>query len=116
MQLLALRLLVVNKIHLPHVVRPDGHGAVNCKFGLYPPFRRLMTELHAQFLVHAIDYPDVHALDFAVEQDVNASTTILVLRFTDLPDPRRHGTLIGEAGFVVERRAVKAVGPTNLSN
>lgn len=37
-------------------------------------------------------------------------------RLTDLLDPFRHGSLIGAAGLVVERRAVESSGLTSLSD
>lgn len=49
-----------------------------------------------------------------VEQDVTASVNIPDPRLADLPDPLGHGSLIGAAEFVVQRRTVKPDGPTSL--
>ena len=53
---------------------------------------------------------------FAIQQDVDPSVTISDTRFADLPDPLRHGSLIGAAGLIVKRRTIEPDGPTSLSD
>jgi hypothetical protein len=75
-----------------------------------------VPELHAQLSVNAIDFLDFDVSAFTIQQDVNPAVTIPNPCLTDLPDLLRHGSLIGAAGLVVERRAVKADGATSLSD
>jgi len=56
-QLLARRQLVMNEVHRPDIVRPDGHGAVIAQLRLHPPLRRLVPELQPRVLVFKLRRP-----------------------------------------------------------
>ena len=90
----------------------DGFGTVIAQLGLHPPFRRLVPQLHAQLPVNTIDFLDVDAPALAVQEHMNPAIAVAHTCLADLLDPLFDGSLIGAAGFVVERRTIKSDGAT----
>lgn len=111
-QFLACRKLVMNEVHRPNIVRPDRFGTVVTQLRLHPPLGCSVPELNAQLTQNSIDFLDVHAPAFAVEQDIDTPIALADARLTYLLVPLGNGSLIGAAGLVVERRAVEPDDPT----
>src|SRR6056297_641349 len=111
-ELLARHQLAMHEVHCPHIVESDRFDSIITQLCLYPPLRRLVPELHAQLPVNAVDFLDVDAPALAVQKHVNPAIAVTNTRFADLLDPLLHGSLIGAAGFVVERRTVESDGAT----
>ncbi len=99
--------LVMHEVHRPDVVGPHGHLAVVPQFGLHPPLRRIVAQLHAQLPVDAIGPLDVCAPAFPLQQNVNTAVAIAHPRLTDVANALLETGLLGAAGFVVVGGAVK---------
>ena len=111
-QLLAQGQLVVDKIHRPHIVRPNGFRTIVAQLGFHTPLRCLIPQLQAECSVNIIDRLDANAPALALQNNLYAAITIPHARFANLLDPSFQLCRIGAAGFIMVARAVEPQGPT----
>ena len=75
-QLSARRVLIMHEVHRPNIVRTDGYSTVIGQLRLHPPFKCLVPQLNPQLPVNPIDFLDVDAPAFAIQQDMDTPVAL----------------------------------------
>lgn len=100
-QLATRRELVVNEVHGPYIVRPNGRRTILTQLRLHPPLGRVVAQLQPQLLVKPVYLHGVHNPAFPTKDVIDTAIAIAGVRLTNAFDALLDRGRIGATGLVV---------------
>jgi len=107
----ARRQLVMNKVHRPHIVRPDRRRAIRPERRLDPPLGGLVVQLQAQLPLKPVNPLHVHLPTVPAQDIEHPPVAITDMRLADLLDALLQKGRIGAAGLVMVTGSVERQFP-----